>query len=88
MMLVERYVVTSPETGHSIYQSIHPDRLRVSRDGVVLLDVSMSGDSPFRPFLSAEKRRPWFYTGSPYGKEIIDFAIECGLIPPPPQEND
>lgn len=76
-MRVTRYIVVHPgwQLGGA---SIHPDRLKVEDDrGNVLIDISMSGDSPIRPYLSAIHRRPWFYTGSPFGAEIVDFVRKC-----------
>ena len=67
---VRRYMVTGGD----------PDRLSVSKDGAVILDISMSSDSPLKPFLSANEPRPWFYTGSPYGKEIVEFCRQCGVM--------
>ncbi len=53
------------------------DRLRVLADDKQVLDVSMALDSPLHPeSAAAAKARPWFYTGSPYGKEIMDLAWE------------
>lgn len=75
-LTVSRHCVTDIASG----QSIHPDRLSVSDGhGKVLLDISMSGDSPIRPFLDCATPRPWFFTGSPFGGEILAFAKECGL---------
>lgn len=58
-----------------------PDRLSVIVDGISVLDVQMGLSSPFRPRTSDEaKRRPWFYTGSPFGLEILSLAEELGLF--------
>lgn len=76
-VIVSRYCVTDTETG----QSVHPDRLRISNShGQTLLDISMSGDCPLRPFLDCATPRPWFFTGSPFGAEILAFAKDCGVF--------
>ena len=74
--LVERY---STHPNGLSEPSSHPDRLRVSQGTEILLDISMSSDSPMRAFLSATHRRPWFFTGSPFGEEILNFARQCGV---------
>jgi hypothetical protein len=51
------------------------DRLRVFQDGRQILDVGMGPGSPLHPeSADVARTRPWFYTGSPYGKEIMDLA--------------
>lgn len=71
MSAVSRYA--SPAGG--------PDRLEVSAGGRVLLDVPMGPGSPLHPRSAGEAhRRPWFYTGSPHGDEILALAKERGAL--------
>lgn len=57
------------------------DRLRVLENGKKVLDVSMGPNGPLNPVTAEEaKSRPWFYTGSPYGKEIMDLAWQRGAL--------
>jgi len=56
-----------------------PDYIRVEdHQGTILVDERMGPDGPFRP-PSAEiaRQRPWFFTGSPFGREIIALAAAC-----------
>lgn len=57
-----------------------PDFLQVTdKAGNVLLDVRMGPDGPLHPKTSAEAK-PWFFTGSPFGREILELARERGVI--------
>ena len=52
-----------------------PDILTVSEDdGTVLLSVPIHPSGPLAPTSADDaKAHPWYYTGSPYGKEILDL---------------
>ena len=55
-----------------------PDRLRVTGEhGEVILDVPMHPAGPLAPENAAAARdRPWFYTMSPFGGQIVGLAWE------------
>lgn len=59
-----------------------PDRLRVETiDGAILLDVSMGPGGILHPQSSKEAwASPWFFTGSPFGAQIIDRY--CSRVDP------
>jgi len=66
--IVTRYCTVNPDTG----QSIRPDVLMVEQGDEILLDVDMGPDGILHPASAEEAReRPWFYTGSPFGQEIV-----------------
>ncbi len=48
--------------------------------GTLLLSVSMGADSPLRPHMGDGINRPWFFTTSPFGAEILAFAKEVGVL--------
>lgn len=54
-----------------------PDGLRVqdAQTQEVLLDVAMGPGGPLHPRAGEQyEPRPWFFTGSPYGAEILALA--------------
>lgn len=59
-----------------------PDHLEVLLDGCVILDVSMGPGGPLHPeSADAAGIRPWFFSGSPFGEEIVALARCRGVIP-------
>lgn len=58
-----------------------PDRLRVLDGDTKILDVVMGPGGPLHPRDVDEARaRPWFYSGSPHGEDIVQLARKRGII--------
>lgn len=57
------------------------DRLRVMDGDMTVLDVQMGPGGPLHPeSASAARERPWFFSGSPFGQEIIQLAKDRKVI--------
>lgn len=56
------------------------DTLIVKLDGEVVVDCPMGPDGPLRaecdPITHRVIKRPWFYTTSPYGREIHELYLK------------
>lgn len=59
-----------------------PDSISVSVNGIELFHTAMGPGGKLHPRTAAEaKSMPWWYTGSPFGREIVNYAVERGVLP-------